>query len=512
MESQATQFSHPPFAFFATGMTSASRFASTPRIALDRMHETLVIPPRRGAAESVPPPVGGPTLFCGLRFEADGSLFSGETLIHLPPRELTALRLLLANAGQVVTHAQFKKVLWGDVHVTADSVPRCLSSLRARLGSADCIQTVYKRGYRLTAKVHTHKAPLAALFPRLAILPFTGETGVPEHLGSAIAEETIAHLSNAATPPASILARDSVFALSQRGFTAQQIGRTLNADLVLTGTLRALSSHYRLRAEMIRVADGIQIWVEDLIVERGRIAGLESDLATQLGFRLRTSPLDSVQGAHRIHLQPRAALAPPPEQTPAEPSAAGPDTGSPSISTAEEPAPSSDFDSPRREAYEVFRRGHYEWQTLQRHRMQDGMQYLMRAIELDPSLIAAKVDLVRLCVTQSIFGYMSPRVAAKLLNRTVESIPDLPQRAPSILPSLGWTNFHVDYDLQAALRAFSFSAHLPHDTFTTRERWQFALSRHRFDEVVFLLQDALLQDPYAPWLHARPRLDIPPGR
>jgi len=42
-------------------------------------------------------------LFAGFRLEADGSLFSGETPIHLTPRELAALRFLLANAGQIVT-------------------------------------------------------------------------------------------------------------------------------------------------------------------------------------------------------------------------------------------------------------------------------------------------------------------------------------------------------------------------------------------------------------------------
>jgi tetratricopeptide (TPR) repeat protein len=135
--------------------------------------------------------------------------------------------------------------------------------------------------------------------------------------------------------------------------------------------------------------------------------------------------------------------------------------------------------------------------------MQDGLQYLKHAADLDPSLIPAKVDLVHLCVTQAFYGYMPPSVAANLLYRTAESIPDLPQRAPSILPSLGWVNFHVDHNLPAALWAFSLSTHLPHDTFTTRERSQFLLSRQRFDEAIALLRAALVQDPYAPWLHAR---------
>jgi hypothetical protein len=61
-----------------------------------------------------------------------------------------------------------------------------------------------------------------------------------------------------------------------------------------------------------------------------------------------------------------------------------------------------------REAYEIFQRAHHEWQTLERHRMQDGLQHLLRATELDPSLVAARVDLVNLCVAQASYGFMSP--------------------------------------------------------------------------------------------------------
>ncbi len=67
---------------------------------------------------------------------------------------MAALILLLAHAGQIVTHQQLKKTLWGDVHVTDDSVPKCMSSLRELLTPDDYIQTVYKRGYRLSVDVH----------------------------------------------------------------------------------------------------------------------------------------------------------------------------------------------------------------------------------------------------------------------------------------------------------------------------------------------------------------------
>ena len=174
--------------------------------------------------------------------------------------------------------------------------------------------------------------------PRLVIMPFAAETNVPPYLGSSIAEETIALLTGDPLSPVRVLARDSSFSLAARGMHAHQVGEALRADLVLTGTLRALPSHFRLRAEMIRVADGTQIWVEDMLVSQARAAGLESELAHRLFVRLGTyDPFQS---------KPKSLA----------------------YGSAENPD--------RREAYEVFLRGHHEWQTLQRHRMQDGIQHL----------------------------------------------------------------------------------------------------------------------------------------
>ncbi len=157
----------------------------------------------------------------------------------------------------------------------------------------------------------------------------------------------------------------------------------------------------------------------------------------------------------------------------------------------------------RLEAYEVFQRAHYEWQSLQRHRMQDGLQHLLRATELDPSLIGARVDLVNLCISQCFYGFMSPAMEADIARRTADAVPDLPAQSEAVLPALGWISFHYDRNLPEALRLMELSSHLPHDPWITRVRSMLAMSRHRFTQAIEELQNAIQLDPYAPWLHAR---------
>jgi len=414
--------------------------------------------------------------FASLRLEADGTLWRGVEVVHLPPRELSALRLLIARAGQVVSPVLLKNALWGDVHVTADSVFKCMSSLRARLAPEECIQTVYKRGYRLTAEIRRDGAAPHGALVRLAIMPFTTGHSVLEHLGAAMADETTASISRARGLAVTVLARDSVFNLAMRGLTALQIGQKLKADLVLTGTLQAFSSHYRLRAEMIQVEDGTQIWVEDLLAPRSRTSVLGTELTRRLVCRLGVE----FPGDPATSLKANAGI---------------------DISAAAAGESEDESRSRRAEAYDLFLRGHYEWQTLRRHRMQDGMQHLLRAIELDPTLISAKVDLARLCSTQALYGFMPPGAAAEIVHRMADAIPDLPFHADALLPTLGWINFFFDRNLPAALLAFSYSAHLPHDPWISRERTLFAASRHRFTEAIEMLREAINIDPFSPWLH-----------
>jgi DNA-binding winged helix-turn-helix (wHTH) protein/tetratricopeptide (TPR) repeat protein len=403
----------------------------------------------------------------------DGTVRCDEWLVRLGFPELAVLEYLLAHAGEVVTPQQLKEALCGAESASAESIAKCIRSLQERLESKNLIQTIPKHGYRISVEVERGDRAEEGVW-RLAIMPLSPGYSVAEHLGAAIAEETIARLTDLRPANLTVLARDSVFTLARCGRTALQIGVALQADLVLSGTLSAATAHYRLRAEMLRVSDGAQVWVEDLLVEQNRLAGLESELVELLAFRLGNELLDK-------------------------------ELSSPSAESTEvtlRAAASSEEVLHRHEAYELFLHGHYEWQTLERHRMQDGMRQLRRAIELDPTLLAAKTDLAQLCITQGAYGYMAPTVEAELVRHTAATIDDL-HEAESILPALGWVSFHVDHDLSEALKAFKLSAHLPHSQWTTRARSSLALSRHRFGEAIEILQAALRVDPYSAWLHNR---------
>jgi DNA-binding winged helix-turn-helix (wHTH) protein len=400
--------------------------------------------------------------FQDLRLKADGTLLRGETVLEVAAQELALLRALLVRQGEVVSASELNRALWGEAHPAGHPLAACLESLKKILQPTDCIESVYRRGYRIVATAEADRNPAPQSLPRLAILPFSTGPDVPDYLGLALAEQAMEKLRNARPAIASIAARDSVHTLARRKLAPQEIGKMLDAEVLLAGQLMATPGRHRLRVEMIRVEDGAALWVEDLIVGREQISELAGELVNRVISRLH---------GRGISIQAEAAAAVKSESPEAE-----------------------------SEARDLYLRAHHEWRSMERHRMQDAMGRLLRAIELDQSLLAARVDLAQLAIVQCIYGYLSPRIAAATVRRAADGIPELDERAVALLPALGWVEFHFDREARSALRMLARSEGLPYDSTNTRARSWVMLSRHKFGEAVEMLRAAIQTDPYSPWL------------
>jgi DNA-binding winged helix-turn-helix (wHTH) protein/Tol biopolymer transport system component len=85
------------------------------------------------------------------------TLRRGEEEIHLGERALGVLRLLVENAGNVVTRHELIDAVWRDVIVSDDSLARAVSDLRTALqddpAHARYIRTVHRQGYVFIATV-----------------------------------------------------------------------------------------------------------------------------------------------------------------------------------------------------------------------------------------------------------------------------------------------------------------------------------------------------------------------
>jgi DNA-binding winged helix-turn-helix (wHTH) protein/tetratricopeptide (TPR) repeat protein len=394
--------------------------------------------------------------FGSLRLEPDGTLFRGDEAIHLAPKELAALRVLLKHRGHIVTPAQLKETLWPDVHVTADSVPRCVSSLRSRLGAEALIRTIYKRGYRFESPVHRVDLMELGALPRLAIMPFAGGINVPEFLGAAIAEDAGTHLLTFHPATVRVLPRDSVWALAAAGISARELGQKLAADLVLTGVVQASILLLRVRAEMIRAADGSQVWVEEVMGPREHCAAIEQRLFERISCRL---------GG----------------QLPVSISASASETRDQSSST-----------------HEALLLARHDGRSRDPLRMSSAVDLLLKACGVPGWDPTAREQIVKITLSQCLYGYISPAVAAEQVRRASDAHPQLDQSSAALLPVLGWILFHVEHNLGFALHMIQDTDVAGPGTWPTTLRVMLALSRHRFGEARALLEETLRDDSWSP--------------
>src|SRR5690348_12352800 len=69
--------------------------------------------------------------------------------VSLSPQALEVLRLLVLNAGQLVSREEFSASIWPRTAVTPGSLTQNVYTLRRAL-APNYIQTVARRGYRFT--------------------------------------------------------------------------------------------------------------------------------------------------------------------------------------------------------------------------------------------------------------------------------------------------------------------------------------------------------------------------
>src|SRR5688572_3046045 len=76
-------------------------------------------------------------------------------VVKLRPKAFEMLRVLVANAGRVLSKEELIAAVWRSVHVTDDSLFQCVRDLREALGDDErrLIKVVPGRGYLFAAEV-----------------------------------------------------------------------------------------------------------------------------------------------------------------------------------------------------------------------------------------------------------------------------------------------------------------------------------------------------------------------
>jgi TolB-like protein/DNA-binding winged helix-turn-helix (wHTH) protein/Tfp pilus assembly protein PilF len=154
----------------------------------------------------------------------------------------------------------------------------------------------------------------------LAVLPFANlsDNHTQDYFSDGLTEETITDLGELNPEKLGVIARTSAMAYKGKSKSIEQIGRELDVDYVLEGSVRREGNDARITAQLIRVRDQSHMWAHTYTREVGGLLALQDELgraiAQQVRVELALSRAQATTGisnaeAYEAHLKGRFYLA-----------------------------------------------------------------------------------------------------------------------------------------------------------------------------------------------------------
>jgi eukaryotic-like serine/threonine-protein kinase len=139
-------------------------------------------------------------------------------------------------------------------------------------------------GYRLRS---AHGGPLSQDRITLAVLPFDILTDQPDigFLRVGIADAITTKLSSVGQ--LRLRPTSSVLHYQKSQADARQLGQTLAADYVATGTVQKTGERFRVSTQLVRVSDGASTWGEHYDLARADLLSLEDAIAEKVATALK---------------------------------------------------------------------------------------------------------------------------------------------------------------------------------------------------------------------------------
>jgi DNA-binding winged helix-turn-helix (wHTH) protein/tetratricopeptide (TPR) repeat protein len=411
--------------------------------------------------------------FDGFRLdEAQLRLSYQDQPVPLTPKILDLLLFLVKNQGQLITKDELMKAIWPDSFVEENNITVSMSTLRKTLGDTGCntqfIETVPRRGYRFVGAV-TELSPshMAAgksdrtveielgdeLIDSLVVIPFEGSDKdfSVEYLSDGITESIINMLSR--IPKLRVLACSTAFRFKGRNIDPQQVGQRLNVKAVMMIRVLRLGDKLIIRSELVKVADGSQLWGEQYNRTPSDILAIQEEIAKAITGSLKFK----LTQADRKNLAER-----------------------------------STYNS---EAYNLYLRGRHFWNKYTKDSVLKAIDLFEQAVAIDSSYALAYCGLADAYFRLSNIHFAPRKVLPKAKEAALRAVK-IDENLAEAHSSLGLLKVYYDYDWDGAETEFRKALRLNPDLVLAHQRYgNYLAFRGRFEESNTHYEKALELDP-----------------
>ncbi len=254
--------------------------------------------------------------------------------------------------------------------------------------------------------------------PSIAVLPFANMSPDPEndYFGDGLAEE----LANALAqlPQLRVVARTSAFQFRGKDSDIREIGAKLNVGTVLEGSVRKAGSRLRVTAQLISVSDGFHLWSDRYDREMEDIFAVQDEITSAIVEQLKV----------RLGLEPSAPLV--------------------------------RRHTDNLDAYSLYLKGLYYWNSLTPEGLRKSRECYEKAIEIDPDYAPAHAALSMWHQSLAFWADAPPQEAFGKSRAAAERALEIDETVAMAHNCLAVIHFMHDWDWEKAEREFERSLEL----------------------------------------------------
>jgi serine/threonine protein kinase/Tfp pilus assembly protein PilF len=262
----------------------------------------------------------------------------------------------------------------------------------------------------------------------IAVLPFANLSPSPdqEYFCEGMAEEIINALTH--LEGLRVAARTSAFSFRDKAIDIREIGKKLNVETLLEGSVKRAGNRVRITTQLINVTDGYHLWSEKYDREMQDVFAIQDEISLAIVDKLRVRLLGK-QKAKLIKRHTEAI-----------------------------------------DAYSLYLKGRYFWNKRTEESLRKAVQYFEQAIQKDPGYALAYTGLADSYILLAEYSLLPPKNAFPKAKAAVMKALEIEETLAEAHTSLASIKTLNDWDWIGAKREFKLAIEF-NPGYATAHQW-----------------------------------------
>ncbi|MCK4431993.1 MAG: protein kinase [Candidatus Aminicenantes bacterium] len=316
---------------------------------------------------------------------------------------------------------------------------------------------------KITGELESITAPLARETKEksIAVLPFSDLSPQKdqEYFCDGLAEELInslTHINELRVP-----ARSSSFSFKGKDLDIREVGKALNVETVLEGSVRKAGNRLRITAQLINVADGYHMWSERYDRDMDDIFAIQDEISLAIVDNLKVKLLKGEKTKIvKRHTEDK-------------------------------------------EAYNLYLKGRYFWNRRHEGDMMKAIECYQQALEKDSFYSLPYVGIADVFNVLGLWSFIDPKEAFSKAKAAVSKALELDDSLGDAYTSLGFINMCFEWKWAEAEKNYKRGIELnPKNAYAHAWYSIYLIGQKRHDEAVEESQEALELEPLSPLMNA----------